>query len=66
MLLLVACKKKAYGTKAAAQRRADNLSKEEGKPLYVYQCLSCLMWHLTKRKPQKRSYKDQKGQRHRR
>lgn len=65
MLLLVACKKKAYGTKAAAQRRAANLSKEEGKPLYVYQCLSCFMWHLTKKRPVKRSYKDKAGKRKR-
>lgn len=61
----MACRKKAYGTKGAAQRRADNLSKEEGKPLYVYQCLSCLMWHLTKKRPAKRSYKDKAGRRKR-
>jgi hypothetical protein len=53
----MACAKKSYGTKAAAQRRANNLSKEEGKPLYVYQCLSCLMYHLTSKRPPKRSYK---------
>jgi len=60
------CAKKAYKSKADAQRRADALSKEEGKALYVYQCLTCLRYHLTKRRPQKRSYRDQKGKRHRR
>lgn len=57
--------KKAYSTKAAAQRRADNLSKEEGKALFVYQCLSCLKYHLTSKRPSKRSYKDRAGKRRR-
>lgn len=59
----MACIKKAYKSKADAQRRADTLSKEEGKALYVYQCLTCLKYHLTKRRPAKRSYKDRAGKR---
>lgn len=51
------CAKKAYKSKADAQRRADVLSKQEGKPLYVYQCLFCLKYHLTKKHPAKRSFK---------
>jgi len=53
----MACVKKAYKSKADAQRRADTLSKQEGKALYVYQCLSCLKYHLTKKHPAKHSFK---------
>ncbi len=53
----MACAKKSYRTRAQAQARADNLSKQEGKALYVYQCLTCDRWHLTKKRPAKRSFK---------
>jgi len=51
--------KKAYKSKADAQRRAKTLERQEGKPLFVYQCLTCLKWHLTKKRPAKRSFKSQ-------
>jgi hypothetical protein len=53
----MACVKKAYPNKAAAERRAANHSVEVGYPLYVYQCYVCLKWHLTKKRPAKRSFK---------
>jgi len=49
--------KKAYKTKSSAQRRADKHQKEVGYPLFVYQCSTCFKWHLTKKRPAKRSFK---------
>lgn len=48
--------KKPYTSKAQAEKRAANLEKEEGKPLWAYLC-ACGKWHLTSKKPAKRSYK---------
>ncbi len=53
----MACEKKSYPNKAQAEKRAKKLSEEEGKPLYAYQCLACKRWHLTKKRPAKRSFK---------
>lgn len=41
------CGKRSYETEAAAERRADILSRERGVALRVYECDHWDGWHLT-------------------
>jgi hypothetical protein len=51
------CVKKIYPSKTQALKRAANLELTEHKHLYAYECKRCKHWHLTSKRPPKRSYK---------
>jgi hypothetical protein len=53
------CIKKPYPSRRVALRRSINLSIEENKLLWVYRC-TCGKWHLTSKRPAKRSYKQKR------
>lgn len=53
----MSCLKKAYPSKEQANKRARNIEAEEGKRLWSYKCVTCADWHLTSKRPAKRSYK---------
>jgi hypothetical protein len=54
------CAKKAYPSKTQALKRASNIEAEEGRSLWAYECLRCGNYHLTSKRPAKRSYKQKR------
>ncbi len=56
----MACAKKPYPSKVQALKRARNIELTEGRPLWAYECSSCGDWHLTSKRPAKRSYKQKR------
>jgi len=51
------CVKKPYPSSDQALKRARNIELAEHKALYSYKCRDCGKWHLTSKRPAKRSYK---------
>lgn len=65
VLSTMGCEKRTYPSKAQADKRAVKLSQEVGYPLFTYKCLDCGRYHLTSKKPAKRSHKGLDGRRKR-
>jgi hypothetical protein len=59
------CSKKAYSNQDQAEKRGRNIEAVEGKKLWTYCCTTCGKWHLTSKRPAKRSYKCRDGKRNR-